>query len=57
MLPLRMVLLIVVLLRELLIAREPLPLIVPDNSAVTPWPSMVLVALALAGVTKTRLVL
>ena len=52
-----MVLLLVVLFWELLIASEPLPLIEPDNSAVTPLPSMVLITLALAGVVKTRLVL
>ena len=56
-LPVRLVLLLVVLFWELLIVSEPLPLIKPDNSAVTPLPSMVLVALAFAGVVKVRLVL
>ena len=49
--------LVVVLFWELLIVSEPLPLIVPDNSALTPLPSMVFVPLALAGVVKTRLAL
>ena len=56
-LPVRLVLLVVVLFWELLIVSEPLPLIVPDNSALTPLPSMVFVPLALAGVVKTRLAL
>lgn len=56
-LPVRLVLLLVVLFWELLIVSEPLPLFKSDNSAVTPLPSMVLVALAFAGVVKVRLVL
>ena len=56
-LPVRVMLLLVVLLWELLNAREALPLIEPDNSAVRPLPSMVLVALGLAGGVKTKLVL
>ena len=56
MLPLRMVLLIVLLLRELTKVIGPVPLMVPERTAVRPLPSMVLVAEPV-GVANTKLVL
>ena len=56
MLPLRMVSLIVLLLRELTKVMGPVPLMVPERTAVRPLPSMVLVAEPM-GVANTKLVL